>query len=360
LKKIAIIHDWLTHMGGAENCLQVFLELLPQADLFTSVYDPSKIKLDLNNRSIHTTFIQNLPFSKKIYRNYLPLMPLAFEELNLQNYDFILSSSDACAKGIIPNPRAAHICYCYTPMRYVWDMYYEYMSDGHFARKLVSLFSNYLRTWDAASACRVDKFYAISQFVASRINKYYRREAEVVYPPVDCDYFVPQSKDEEYFLIVSRLVPYKKIDLAVRAFNKLKLPLVVIGEGREEAKLKKMAGPNIKFMGYQSREVIKDRFARCRAFIFPGIEDFGITVLEAQAAGRPVIAFAGGGALETVIEGKTGLFFDEQTPESLVLKVEEFAKMSFDKKSLRQNALKYDRQIFKNKIRSILDENKVF
>lgn len=290
-------------------------------------------------------------------------MPMAFESFNLNDYDVVISSSSSCAKGVITRPDTMHICYCHTPTRYVWEFYYDYIENmdsigakGKLKKALVKYFMNYMRIWDFNASNRVDYFIANSQYVASRIWKHYKRESTVIYPPVDVDKFTPIDVDEDYFLCMSRLVPYKRVDLAVQAFNELGLPLVVIGGGSELEKIKVMAKDNVKVMGRQPDEVVKEYYAKCRAFIFPGEEDFGITPVEAQACGRPVIAYGKGGALETVVDGKTGLFFEEQTVESLKDAILRFQKMKFDKKEIRKHAEEFSVEIFENKIKSFVEE----
>jgi glycosyltransferase involved in cell wall biosynthesis len=269
----------------------------------------------------------------------------------MNGYDIVLSSSSCCAKGVITNPRAVHICYCHTPMRYAWEFMYEYTEKmGRTKKKLVSLMMDYMKIWDYCSAQRVDYFIANSENVAGRIKKHYGREATVINPPIDTDYFTTGDEEGGFYLCVSRLVKYKRIDLAVKACNELRVPLVVIGQGAEYEYLKSIAGPTVTIMERQSDEVVREYYRKCKAFIFPGEEDFGMTSLEAQSCGRPVVAYGKGGALETVLDGKTGLFFKEQTVESLCEALQKFEKMSFSKDECRNQALRFSADVFRRKM----------
>lgn len=351
--KLAIVHDWLTNMGGAERIIRIFHELFSDAPIYTLVYNEENMPQDFRNMDIHTSFIQKLPFAEKKYQSYLPLMPTAVEQFDLSEYDMILSSSTACAKGVIPKTDTLHICYCNTPMRYAWDMYHEYTSSkGRISKIIIAFLMNYIRLWDRLSADRVDYFIANSKNVARRIQKHYKRDAEVIYPPVNTNFYTPCGQAGDYYLIVSRLVPYKKIDLAVEAFNRLGLPLKIIGDGSELKTLKSRAKTNIEFLGKLSDEEVRDYYRGCKAFIFPGEEDFGITPVEAQACGRPVIAYGKGGALETIVDQVTGMFFYEQSVEALTKAVTVFEETidNYNTEKIRQNALNFSEEVFKNKI----------
>jgi glycosyltransferase involved in cell wall biosynthesis len=362
--KVAIIHDWLTGMRGGEKVLEAFCELFPKAHLYTLLHHPGTVSPTIEALPIRTSFVQKLPFSKKGYRRYLPLFPMAIERFELKGYDLILSCSHCVAKGIIPPPDALHISYLLTPMRYAWDMYGEYF--GAKRSKTIPFFIHYLRMWDVTSSQRVDDFVAISKHVEARIKKYYRRNAEVIYPPVDTHRFKPGTKKGDFFLIVSSLAPYKSVDLAVEAFNRLGYPLRIIGSGPEEKKLRATARSNVAFLGWQPDEVVAEAYSSCKALVFPGEEDFGIVPLEAMAAGRPVIAYGRGGTLETVVspdhqdkskdEAPTGLFFKEPHVDSLIDAVELFIKVenNFDPAAIRNHSLRWDREIFKEKIKEYI------
>jgi len=363
--KVVIVHDWLTGMRGGERCLEVFCELFPQAHLYTLLYIPGSVSPLIEKMVIKTSFIQNFPFSKKVYRKYLPLFPMAIERFNLKEYDLILSCSHCVAKGIIPSPDALHISYMLTPMRYAWDMYGEYFGENK--NRMIPFFIHYLRMWDVTSSQRVDHFLCISKHVKNRIMKFYRRDAEVIHPPVEIDRFRIGDKKEDFFLIVSSLAPYKKINLAIEAFNRLGYPLRIIGSGPEEKKLRAIAESNVEFMGWQSDEVVAKNYSTCRALIFPGEEDFGIVPLEAMCCGKAVIAYGKGGIVETVVAydqpkegGKTptGLFFQEQNVDSLIDAVERFNQIEgeFDPLAIRKHALQWDREIFKENIKKSIFE----
>lgn len=354
---IALVHDWLTNMGGAERVVINFKEAYPEAPIYTTIYNPDNLDESLRNIDVRTSFLQSKKDAKINHQKYFPFMPMAFEGFNLNEFDVVLSSSSSCAKGVITNPNIMHVCYCHSPMRYGWEFYYEYSENTEMSKLkkiFLKYFMNYMRIWDNVSADRVDYFIANSENVAKRIWKHYRRESVVIHPPVRCKLFNISDVDEDYFLIVSRLVEYKRIDLAVQAFNELGLPLVIIGDGAERSKLQNMAKDNIKFLGRQPDDVIKEYYSKCRAFIFPGEEDFGITPLEAQASGRPVIAYGKGGALETVVDKQTGMFFKEQTVKSLKDSVSEFQSISFDKQAIRTHAEKFDEEVFKDKIETFI------
>lgn len=357
--KIALVHDWLPFMGGAERVVTNFLEIFKDAPLYTSVYNRDKLEGILKECNIKGSFLQNIKSAVRDHRKFFPLMPIAFEMFDLNEYDVVLSSSSSCAKGVITNPDTCHICYCHSPMRYGWEFYYEYVSNmGKFKKNIIKYIMNYMRMWDRISSDRVDYFIANSKNVAKRIWKHYRRESVVIHPPVRSKFFNIGRK-EDYFLIVSRLQEYKKVDLAVEVFNELKLPLVIIGDGpmREEIE-KKVVSKNIKILGRQSDEVIKDYYSRARGFLFPGEEDFGITSLEAQSSGTPVIAFGKGGALETVVENKTGVFFKEQTISSMKEAIERFNKIDFDEVEIRNHAKTFDEEVFKVKIEKFINHKK--
>jgi glycosyltransferase involved in cell wall biosynthesis len=358
--KVALIHDWLTGMRGGERVLEIFCQLFPQAHVFTLLHLPGTVSPAIEKMPIHTSFVQNLPFAKHGYRRYLPLFPMAIERFNLKGYDLILSCSHCVAKGIIPPPDATHISYLLTPMRYAWDMYGEYF--GAKRSRMIPFFIHYLRMWDVTSSQRVDHFVAISKHVQGRIKKFYRRESEIIYPPVDVDRFKIGDKQGNFFLIVSSLAPYKGIDLAIEAFNRLGYPLKLIGSGPEEKRLRTAGTSNVEFLGWQPDEVVAHAYRQCRALIFPGEEDCGIVPLEAMASGRPVIAYGRGGALETVIpcdagaepgeEAPTGLFFHERTVESLMEAVERFVRMEkeFNPEAIRNHARLWNSEVFKEKI----------
>jgi glycosyltransferase involved in cell wall biosynthesis len=337
-------------MCGGEKVLEALCEMFPAADIFTHVYLPSAVSDTIRRHRVRTTFIQKLPFAVSRYESYLPLMPLALEQIDLRPYDLLISSESGPSKGILVSPDTLHICYCHSPMRYVWDMYHDYLNGSRgLKRLLMQPIVHYLRLWDFAAAARVDYFVANSQHVANRIKKHYRRDAEVIHPPVDTSSFSPSRTQDDFYLMVGRLALYKRADLAVEAFNRLGNKLVIIGAGAQLPLLKKMAKPNVSVLGYQPFSVIRDHYARCKALIFPGEEDFGIVPVEAMASGRPVIAFRKGGALETVLDGVTGLFFDEQTPESLIDAVKRFehTETDFSSEAIVQHARQFDRQRFK-------------
>jgi glycosyltransferase involved in cell wall biosynthesis len=352
--KVALVHDYLNQMGGAERVVMAFHDIFPDAPIYTSIYDPKRVDPAFQHMDIRTTFMQKLPLVTKHHQPYLPFYPFAMESIDLRGYDLVLSSSSAFGKGVITRPETMHICYCHTPMRWCWayDEYVEREQLGKVARKVLPFLITGLRVWDQTSAARVDHFIANSPVVAERIQKYYRRDAIVIPPPVEASRFTfdPTIQPEDYFLIVCRLIPYKRIDLAIEACNRLHLPLVIIGNGRDEERLKKMAGPTIRFTGRLSDEEVLHYYAHCRAFLFPGEDDFGITPLEAQASGRPVIAYGVGGALASVIDGSTGVFFHEQSVDSLASVLATFDEHSFDTQVIRNHALEFDMPRFRRRI----------
>jgi glycosyltransferase involved in cell wall biosynthesis len=361
---VALVHDWLTGMRGGERCLEVFCELFPDADLFTLLHVPGSVSALIERRRIVTSFVQRLPAAATRYRYYLPLFPSAVEAFDLGGYDLVLSSSHCVAKGARPAPGAPHVSYCFTPMRYIWDLYDDYFGRGAspLLRALMPPVAARLRRWDRASSARVDRFVAISRHVAARIDRYYGRRAAVIYPPVDVQRFEVAAAAGEFYLVVSALVPYKRLDLAVQAANRLDRRLLIVGSGPEERRLRALAGSSVEFLGWRSDAEIAELYRRCHAVLFPGLEDFGIVPLESMASGRPVIAFAAGGALETVVPPgadtpPTGLFFDAQTVDAVVDAIRRFetGAIEFDPKALRARAEEFDRSRFKERIGSFLE-----
>ena len=352
--KVAIVCSWLNQYGGAERVLEVIHGMYPQAPIYTSIFWPQALPATYRQWDIRPSWLNRLPLIHRHHQWFLFFYPSAFESLDLK-YDLVLSVTSAFAHGVITQPKTQHICYCLTPARFLWD-YRTYVSrEGmRLAQWVLPPFISRLRRWDQAAASRVDHFVAISEAVRQRIKQSYGREAEVIYPPVDAQRFRVSPERGEYFLIISRLVPYKRIDLAVRAFTRLNLPLWIIGDGRDRRALEAMAGPSVRFLGRLGDEEAKGHLERCRAFVFPGEEDFGIAPLEAQAAGRPVIAYGRGGALETVVDGETGLFFREPTPESLAQTVLEFEDSRFEPAAIRAHALRFDRAVFRQRFGDLI------
>lgn len=347
--KVALVHYWLVASRGGEKVLEAMCRIFPQADIFTHVYNPKAVSETIRSHGVRTTFIQKLPWARKLYQKYLPLMPMALEQLDLSGYDLVISSESGPAKGVLTGPDTLHLCYCHTPMRYLWDLYHEYRAGAGFLTRLaMSAGFSRLRLWDQASAQRVDGFAVNSKNVAKRVKKLYKRNSRVIYPPVATKDFRPAPERGDHYLFVGQLVGYKRADLAVEAFSRLGKKLIVVGEGKELKRLRKIAGETVTFLGRQSFEVIREQYSRCRALIFPANEDFGIVPVEAMASGAPVIAFGKGGALETVVEGKTGLFFPEQSVESLIHAVERFEEREreFDPQVLREHAAAFDETVF--------------
>lgn len=357
--RVAIVHEWLTNLAGSERVLLAMHELWPTAPIYTALYAPAALPPEFgpDHLDVRTSWLQRLPGATRRWRWLLPLMPSAFESFDLGDAEVVLSSSHACAKGVITSAGTCHICYCYTPIRYLWEMPHEYLAEaGPFARWLLPAVQRRLRLWDYAAAQRVDRFVAISEVVRRRIAKHYRRRAEVIYPPVDTSRFQPAQRREEYFLVVSRLVGYKRIDLAAAAFAKLGLPLKIVGVGPEEDRVRAAAGPTVEFLGWQSDAVVGELYAHARGLVFPGVEDFGLTPVEAQAAGCPVIAYRGGGACETVAEGDTGLFFEEPTAESLAAAVRRFCERDWSATLCVANARRFDTSVFSARLRAFVEQ----
>ncbi|MCP3761375.1 glycosyltransferase family 4 protein [Domibacillus sp. A3M-37] len=367
--KIAIVHDWLVTYAGAEKVLEQILDIYPEADLFSLVdFIQQEHRKFINNKPVTTSFIQKLPLAKKRYRNYLPLMPRAIEQLDVSAYDVIISSSHAVAKGVITGPGQVHISYVHSPIRYAWDLQHQYLKEADLDKGLKGiLVRNMLyniRNWDYRTANGVDYFLSNSDFIGNRIWKVYRRESETIYPPVDVSSFTLHHEKADFYVTASRMVPYKKIELIVEAFSQMPdKKLVVIGDGPDFEKIKAKAGSNVELLGYQSFDVLKHHMQRAKAFVFAAEEDFGITPVEAQACGTPVIAFGKGGALETVVSYKhsdqpTGLFFYEQKPEAVIHAILEFEenKKLFKPEFCRENAIRFSPERFKKEFKQFVDE----
>ncbi|MBD2580204.1 glycosyltransferase [Oscillatoria sp. FACHB-1406] len=367
--KTALVHEWLTPKatGGSELVVRAILEIV-EADLYALIdFESSNPDSYLFERKIGTTFLQHLPRSRSGVQKYLPLLPLAIEQFDLREYDIILSSSHAVAKGVLTRPQQLHICYCHTPMRYAWDLTFDYLNSSRMGQGLPGWATRYLlhrlRQWDVISANRVDYFIANSRYTARRIWRCYRREATPIYPPVDVERFRFQPQKEDFYLTVCRLVSYKQVALIVRAFNQLQRPLIIIGSGPELDRIRKIAQPNIQLLGAQPNRVVEDYMARAKAFVYAAIEDFGIALVEAQASGTPVIAYGVGGATETVLDFRdypktgTGLLFPEQTPASLIAAVQEFENSSsaLHSENCRQQALKFAPNVFSEQYLAFLD-----
>jgi glycosyltransferase involved in cell wall biosynthesis len=359
MTKVAIVHYWLVGMRGGEKVLESLCDMYPEADIFTHVYVPERISQRINSHKVRTTFINRLPFASRLYQNYLMLMPMALEQLDLRAYDLVISSESGPAKGVITHPGTLHVCYCHTPMRYLWSGYHEYMGYARPAlRMLMPLAVHLLRQWDSLSASRVDHFIANSSVVADRVKRYYGRDSHVIHPPVDTDGFSISPDVEDFYLFVSQLVPYKRADIAVKAFNRLGRRLVVIGDGSERKRLAKMAGPNIHLVGSADENNLRRLYSTCRALVFLAEEDFGIVPVEAMASGRPVIAYGRGGALETVKPGISGIHFAEQTEDSLIEAIRHFEAIEeiFEPRKIREHALQFSQRRFTDEFRILIDQ----
>jgi len=355
---VAIVHDWLTGTRGGERILEALCELLPSATIFTLLHVPGSVSERIEEKPIRTSFVQHLPSLRRHYRLYLPLFPRAIESLDLSGFDLVISVSHCVAKGAIPAEGALSICICLTPMRYAWDQLDTYFPPKRLAnRLLVRPLIKRLRTWDSKTADRVHHFVAISNFVAKRIKRYYGRRSEVIYPPVDLSRFtVSPDSVQDYYLIVSAFAPYKRLSIAIEAFKRLNRRLRVIGQGQEEKRLKALATENVEFLGALSDEEVAEHLTRCKALIFPGVEDFGIVPLEALASGRPVVAYGAGGVLETIRDGVTGILFHEQTPEALIDAIHRADSMRFDPDVLRRSVEQFDACVFKRRMSEFIAE----
>lgn len=360
--KVAIVHDWLVESGGAEKVLAELIEIYPQAEIYTTVdyLSERQRRTILKGKVANTSFIQKLPFSKQ-YKKYFSLMPIAIANLDLSDFNLIISCSSSVAKGVITGPDQLHICYCHSPMRYAWDLQGQYLKEsgldvgikGFIAKALL----HRMRSWDVISSFGVDYFVANSHFIAKRIKKTYRRDARVIYPNVATNDFELVESKSDYYFTCSRMVPYKKIDLIVEAFSQMPdKKLIVIGDGPDMEKIKNKSSSNVELMGFQSFEILKQKMSCARAFVFAAEEDFGIVPVEAQACGTPVIAFGKGGALETVQENITGVFFQKQSIPSLISAVEQFETMTFNAKQIRKHAESFSAERFQLEIKSFISE----
>ncbi|MBV9896219.1 MAG: glycosyltransferase [Chloroflexi bacterium] len=358
--KVALVHDYLNQYGGAERVLEELHALFPNAPVYTSMYWPEKMSPTIRGLDVRTSFMQRLPMVTRNHQPFLLLYPLAFEGFDLSEFDVVISNSSAFCKGVVTPPGTLHICYCLTPMRWVWN-YHAYVDRerlGWMARMVLPAAISQLRAWDVATAQNVDRFLAISRTVSSRVRKFYRRDSTVIYPPVNCDAFaLPPARVEDYYLVVARLMPYKRIDLAVDAFTRLGIPLKVVGRGRDESELRARAGRNVEFVGNISDTELKQLYAHCRGYVFPGEEDFGIAPLEANASGRPVIAYAGGGALDTVVDGQTGVLFERQQVDCLIGAIRRAEDTAWDSTELRRHARTFDRQVFRDQLLAFVGES---
>lgn len=355
---LALVHDWLNQLGGAEDVLETLAQMFPQSPIFTSIYWKAGMPEHYRAWPIRVSFMDRLPGVHRYHQPYLPLYPLAFERFRLTGHDVILSNKSGFCHGVRTPPGAIHICYCLAPTRYVWG-FEEYAAREGLSstvRLLLRPLLASLRQWDLGAAGRVDHFIAISSDIQRRIARFYERESVIIYPPVDLQRFAPSPDPGDYFLSVGRLIPYKRVDLAIKACGQLNLPLWVGGAGRDRERLERLAGPQVKFLGRVPEADLPEVLARCRAFIFPGLEDFGITPVQALAAGRPVIAYAGGGALDIVQEGVNGVLFYEQTEAALGEALERFSKIKFDTETIRRSAAKFDTMVFKEKLTAFIAE----
>ncbi len=362
---LALVHDWLNQLGGAEDVLETLAQMFPQSPIFTSIYWKAGMPEHYRQWPIRVSFMDRLPGVHRHHQPYLPLYPLAFERLNLTGHDLILSNKSGFCHGVPKPGGAVHICYCLAPTRYVWgfDEYAAREGLSSTVRVLLRPLLAGLRRWDLRAARRVDHFIAISSDIQRRIARFYERESVIIHPPVDLRRFamrrdvpVERLDGDDYFLSVGRLIPYKRVDLAVKACGQLNLPLWVGGAGRDRERLEGMAGPQVKFLGRVPEADLPEVLARCRAFIFPGLEDFGITPVQALAAGRPIIAYAGGGALDIVQEGVNGVLFHEHTEAALGEAIERFSKIKFDSETIRRSAEKFDAAVFKEKLTAFIAE----
>ncbi len=369
--KVALVHDWLNGMRGGEKVLQAIASIFPRSKIYTLFYDPETIAADIRKHEIRTSFIQNLPMRKKHYRHYLPFFPKAIERFNFEDTDLVISSSHCVAKGAVTGENTLHICYCFSPMRYVWDRFDDYFRKDRInpiKYRFISYMAKRLRTWDRNSSHRVDLFIADSNFVRKRIKEYYQRPSKVIFPPVDTDFYTPgPSGRRGYFLLAGAMVPYKKGDIVIEAFKGLEEKLIVTGDGPELIRLANMASKNVEFTGWIDRETLRDYYRGCRALIFPGVEDFGIIPVEAQSCGKPVIAYAEGGIKDTVIgpfvdeidrfDGfKSGLFFRNQSAEDVTKALRVFSNLSFDSEEIRKHATRFSKENFFCQMNELLNE----
>ncbi len=350
--KIALVHEYLTTFAGSEQVLLALHELYPEAPIYTAIYNPEKCP-QFRTADIRTSFLQKFPQATTKHQRYIPLLPLAVEGYDLSGYDVVISDSHIAAKGIITKPETIHICYCHTPIRYAWSPEVDPRASGSPIRRFAN---HYLRLWDAAAAERVDYWLANSNYIARRIQKYYRVPSTVIYPPVDVYSFHLEPKQEDYFVFFSRLIDYKKPNIVIEAFNKMGKRLIVMGKGPEKERLQAFAHKNIEFLGYVSDKTLRDVFAKAQALIFPAEEDFGITMVEAMAAGRPVIAYNAGAAPEIITPGKTGELLASQSVEAIIEAVADWQPMRYDSKAIREAALRYDRSVFKKQIENFVNE----
>ncbi|MFH0795029.1 MAG: glycosyltransferase [bacterium] len=350
--RIAIVHDWLNGMRGGERVLEILCQAFPQAHLFTLFYEPQRLSKLLRRMPVEVSSLQRIPGSRRYYRLALPLFPRAVEKFHLGAFDLVISTSHCVAKGAAPPKKVPHLCYCFSPARYLWDQFDIYFNRPQTPAPIrwgMRLVGERLRRWDVETSHRVHRFAAISNHVARRIAQHYDRHAEVIYPPVRSDFFCPVPGAQQvgdYFLIVSALVPYKRVETAVEAFRRLDWPLLVAGQGPELRHLKKFAGPRTEFLGWVSNQRLRELYRHCRALIFPGEEDFGLVPLEAQACGRSVVALGRGGALETIVEGKTGVFFGESSADSLIATLARFRPEDFNSADCRAQALRFSQEKF--------------